>query len=125
MSSHSFFLLNKKEFLLGRIGVSLAAFTWSSTNLCLGHLALLGQYHKWMVFHLSLPRNDFMLDMSGRVMFWKELTCDSRIFFAAMIESVMTVISWVSFISIAGVRPICIAMSSASTDVMFIAWIWG
>ena len=41
--SHSFFLLNKCNSLLGKIGAHLSAFTWSSTSLCLGHLALLGQ----------------------------------------------------------------------------------
>jgi len=36
------FSLNRKEFLLGRISVLLAAFTWLLTSLCLGHLVLLG-----------------------------------------------------------------------------------
>ena len=43
MLSHSFFLLNKCDSLLGKMGAHLSAFTWSFTSLCLGHLALLGQ----------------------------------------------------------------------------------
>jgi len=41
--SHSFFLLNRCDSLLGKTGVQLSALTWSSTSWCLGHLALLGQ----------------------------------------------------------------------------------
>jgi len=46
ISLHFFFLLNKKEFLLGNVGKSLASFTWVLTILCLGHSVLLGQYQK-------------------------------------------------------------------------------
>ena len=69
MSSHSFFLLNKKEFLLGRVGVPMAAFIWSLMSLCLGHSALLGQYQNCMVFLLLLLRNDLTLVASGMMMF--------------------------------------------------------
>jgi len=41
-----------------------------------------------------------MLDASSRV-FWKRLTHDSRILLVAEIKSVIIMISWVSFISIA------------------------
>ena len=47
---------------------------------------------------------------------------DSRIFFAAAMESVMTVISWMLSIAIAGMRPVRIAMSSTSIDVTFMEW---
>ena len=47
---------------------------------------------------------------------------DSRIFFATAMESVMTVMSWMLSISIAEVRPVRIAMSSALIDVMFNEW---
>ena len=47
---------------------------------------------------------------------------DSRIFLAAVMESVMTVMSWMLSISIAGMRPVQMAMSSASIDVTFKEW---
>jgi len=47
---------------------------------------------------------------------------DSRIFFATAMKSVMTIISWTLSISIAGVRPVQMAMSSASIDMMFKKW---
>ena len=47
---------------------------------------------------------------------------DSRIFFAAVMESVMTVMSWTLSISITEVRPVRMAMSSASIDVTFKKW---
>ena len=39
-----FILLNRYDSLLGKMGVHELALTWSSTSLCLGHSALLGQY---------------------------------------------------------------------------------
>jgi len=42
-----------------------------------------------------------MLDASSRAMFWKRLIHDSRILLAAEMKSVIMMISWVSFISIA------------------------
>ena len=56
MLSHSFFLLNRYDSLLGNTGVHLLALTWSPTSWCLGHLALLGQYQKWILFLLSFFR---------------------------------------------------------------------
>ena len=47
---------------------------------------------------------------------------DSRIFLAAAMESVITVMSWMLSISIAGMRPVRIAMSSALIDVTFMEW---
>ena len=47
---------------------------------------------------------------------------DSRIFFAAAMESVMTIMLWTLSISIAGMRPVRMAMSSASIDVTFNEW---
>ena len=47
---------------------------------------------------------------------------DSRIFFAAVMESVMTIMSWTLSISITEVRPVRMAMSSASIDVTFKEW---
>jgi len=43
--SHFFFLLNKCDSLLRNVGTHELVLTWSSTSLCLGHLALLGQYN--------------------------------------------------------------------------------
>jgi len=42
-----------------------------------------------------------MLDASSKAMFWKRLIHDSRILLAAEMKSVIMMISWVSFISIA------------------------
>ena len=47
---------------------------------------------------------------------------DSRIFFAAAMELVITIMSWTLSISIAGVRPVRMAMSSALIDVTFKEW---
>ena len=47
---------------------------------------------------------------------------DSRIFFAAAMESVMTVMSWTPSISMAGMRPVQMAMSLASIGVTFNEW---
>jgi len=49
-------------------------------------------------------------------MFWRGLTLDSRIFLTAVIESVITVILWILFVSMAGMSSVQIAMSSASRN---------
>jgi len=53
--------------------------------------------------------------------FWKGLVFDSRIFLAAEMESVITVMSQVLLLSRAGMRPRHIDISLASIGVMFIA----
>ena len=53
-------------------------------------------------------------------MFWRGSTLDSRIFPVMVIKSVMTVMSWMSSISIAGMSLVQIAISSVSREVMFI-----
>ena len=93
MSLHFFFLLNKKEILLGSIGKSSASFTWVLTILCLGHSALLGQYQKCMQLQLSLTKNSLTPVAMGIIEVWRGLMCDLNIFFAAVIESVITMIS--------------------------------
>ena len=118
--SHSFFLLNRYDSLLEKVGMYELALTWSSTSLCLGHSALLGQYQKWILFLLSLLRKVWTVDAKGINMFRRGLTLNSRIFLTAAMESVMTVISWMLSISITGIRPVQIAMSFASIDVTFI-----
>ena len=45
---------------------------------------------------------------------------DSKTFFAAAIELVIMIMLWMFSSSMAGIRPKCIAMSSASIEVMFI-----
>ena len=67
--SHSFFLLNKCDSLLGKVGVHELALTWSSMSLCLGHSALLGQYQKWILFLPSLLRKVLTADAKGMNMF--------------------------------------------------------
>ena len=53
--------------------------------------------------------------------FWKGLVFDSRIFLAAEMESVITVMLQVLMLSRAGMRLRRIDISSASIGVMFIA----
>ena len=122
MLSHSFFLLNKCDSLLGNAGKHVFVLTWLSTSWCLGHFALLGQYQKLILFLLSLLKNVLIADASRMNMFWRGSTLDSKIFLAAAMESVMTVMLWMSSISIVGTSPVRIAMSSASRGVIFIEW---
>ena len=61
-----------------------------------------------------------MADASGMIMFWRRLTLDSRIFLAAAMELVITVMSWISSIFMAGISPVQIAIISASRGVTFI-----
>jgi len=49
MSLYSFFLLNKKKFLLDSIEKLFASFTWVLIILCLDYLALLEQYQKYII----------------------------------------------------------------------------
>jgi len=50
---YSFFLWNRKEFLLGRVGMLLATLTWLLTSLCLGYSALqLGKMAKSLFIFL-------------------------------------------------------------------------
>ena len=91
MSSHSFFLLNKKEFLLGRIGGGQDALTSSSMMACFGHLDLLGQYQKWMELRGSLLRKASIFDAVGIIMCWWGWMPELKIFSAAMRESIITV----------------------------------
>ena len=95
------------------------ALTCSSTSLCLGHLALLGQYQKCILFLLSLPKKDLIAEVSRMTMFWRELTLDSKIFLPAVIKSVMTIMLWTFSIFMARISPVQIAMSLASRAVMF------
>ena len=90
MLLHSFFLLNRCNSLLGKMGVQLSALTWLSTSLCLGHLALLGQNQNWILFLLSLLKKESIADVTRMNMFWRGSVLDSKIFFATVIESVMT-----------------------------------
>jgi len=61
-----------------------------------------------------------MAEAKGITIFWRGLTLDSRILLAADMESVIIII--LSF-SMAGMRPMWIAISSASIEVTLMAWI--
>ena len=61
-----------------------------------------------------------MADASGMIMFWRRLTLDFRIFLAAAMELVITVMSWILSIFMAGISPVQIAIISASRGVTFI-----
>ena len=91
----------------------------SSTSLCLGYSALLGQYQKCILFLLSFLKKNLIAEVSEMTMFWRGLTLDSKIFLPAAIESVMTIMLWTFSISIAGMSLVQIAMSLASRAVMF------
>ena len=95
------------------------ALTCSSMSLCLGHSAFLGQYQKCILFLLSLLKKNLIAEVSGMTMFWRGWTLDSKIFLPAVMESVMTIMSWIFSISMAGMSPVWIAMSSALRAVMF------
>ena len=58
--------------------------------------------------------------MTGMNMFWRGSVLDSKTFFAAAIELVMTMMLWTFSSSMVGIRPKHIAMSSASIEVTFI-----
>ena len=64
-----------------------------------------------------LPSHDSMTK------FWRESTLDLRTLLAAAMELVMTVILWILSISMAGIKPMWIAISLASIDVTLMAWI--
>ena len=53
-------------------------------------------------------------------MFWRGSVLDLKTFFAAAIELVMMMMLWTFSSSMTGIRPKCIAMSSASIEVTFI-----
>ena len=96
------------------------ALTCSSTSLCLGYSALLGQYQKFILFLPSLLKKDLIAKANRITMFWRGSTLDSRIFFPVMMELVMTIMSWILSISMAEMSPVQIAMSSVLRDVIFI-----
>ena len=123
MLLHSFFLLAKTEFLLGSIGLFMAALTWLSTSLCFGHSALFGQNQNWILFLLSLQKKFLILVTSGMMRFCNGLAFDSVIYFVALIESVITVMLWVSSLFMTRMRLIYMVISLALTSVAFIVWI--
>ena len=53
------------------------------------------------------------------IIFWKELILDSRTLEAVVIESVMTIMLYVSLFAMTGIRPMQMAISLALTDMMF------
>ena len=61
-----------------------------------------------------------MADASRMIMFWRRLTLDSRIFLAAVMELVITVMSWILSIFMAGISLVQIVIISASRGVTFI-----
>ena len=87
---------------------------------CLGHLALLGQNQNWILFRPSLLKKELTTEVTGINMFYRGLILDSKIFLAAIMESVMRIMSWTFSFSMASIRPSRMAMSLASTDITFI-----
>jgi len=55
--------------------------------------------------------------------FLKEIDLEFKDLLAAVVESVITIMSWVSLLSIVGIRPMHMVISSASINVIFIVWI--
>ena len=94
MLSHSFFLLNRCNSLLRKMGAHLLALTWSFTSLCLGHLALLGQNQNWILFLPSFLKKESIAAVTRMNMFWRGLVLDSKTFFAVAMESVITMMLW-------------------------------
>ena len=120
MLSHSFFLLNRCDSLLEKMGAQLLALTWSSMSLCLGHLALLGQNQNLILFLPSFLKKESIAEVTRMNMFWRGSVLDSKTFFAATIELVMMMMLWTFSSSMTDIRPKHIAMSSASIEVTFI-----
>ena len=101
------------------LGIHVFALTCSLTSLYLGHLVLLGQYQKCILFLPSLLKKDLIAEANEITMFWRESTLDSRIFLPATIELVMMIMSWILSICIAGISLVRIAMSLALRAVTF------
>ena len=55
-------------------------------------------------------------------MFCRGLTLDLRIFLAAEMKSVITIMSWMLSLSMASIRPVQMAISSASMGDTFMEW---
>ena len=102
---HSFFLLNRNKFLLGRVGGVWDALTSLSTKACLGHFSLLGQYQNYIVLWLSFSRNDLIFMAIGIINFWKDWLPEFMIFCSATKESMTTMMCWRSLLSSTDVRP--------------------
>ena len=93
-----------------------------STRVCLGHSSLLGQCQKCIELRLSLLRKLCIFTAIGMIDFWRYCSPEEVIFFPASSESVMTRIWCASVFSKAAVRPIRMAISSASIEVMLFEW---
>lgn len=106
---HFFLRLKRYKFLLGHVGVPLKAFTWLLTSLCWDHSVFFGHCQNWMVFWLLLLRKAIILLAIGRIILWRGLG-----------ESVMTVMVQVSLLSMAGISPRCMDISSALMGIIFI-----
>ena len=119
--SHSFFLLSKNEFLSERVGGGWDDLASLSTRMCLGHSSLLGQYQKCIELRLSLLRNSLIFSAMGMMDFCRCWLPDEMIFFPASRESVMTRTCCTSESSRVHVRPMHIAINSASSGVMLFA----
>ena len=120
--SHSFFLLSKNKFFSERIGGTWDILASLSTRACLGHFSLLGQYQKCIELHLSFSRNVWILAAMGIMDFCRCWSPKLMILFPAASKSVMTIIWYASVFSSTNMRPMCIAMSSASNGMMLVVW---
>ena len=120
--SHSFFLLSKNKFFSGRMGRIWDDLASSSTKACLGHFSLLGQYQKCIEFRPSFSRNLCIFSVMEMIDFCRYWLPKVMIFFSASRASVMTRIWCVSEFSNACMRPMHMAINSASTRVMLFVW---
>jgi len=111
-SSHSFFLFKSQESLLRSIGISMKDLV-SILLYWLGHLV----WFSWC-WEKNVQRS-FRIDTEY---LWKGWVDNSKILFAAWIESVTTMILEISLLLVAWLMPHLIVKSSASVLVTFRVW---
>ena len=83
------------------LGIHVFALTCLLTSLYLGHLVLLEQYQKCILFLPSLLKKDLIAEGNRITMFWRGPTLDSRIFLPTTIELVMMIMLWILSICMA------------------------
>ena len=122
MSLHSDFLLKSQKFLFGIKGVRLNDFVSISMTLWSFQLLLLGHSQNLIMFSWWWLKNS-LRSLSIRVAcFWSKCKDRSKIFFAAWIEFVMTMILDISCEQTAWMIPHLMTKNSASELVTLIVW---
>ena len=122
MPSHSDFLLKSQEFLFGERGVRLKDIVLMLTILWSFQLLLLGYSQNSIVFSWWWLKNFLRLLRMRAACFWSMFEKGSKIFFAAWMESVTTMILDMFWRWAAWLMLYLIAKNSASVLVMLTTW---